>query len=136
MLHDIADAVMDRSNENHEEKTLEIAIKFLKESGFNDSEITVIEDAIKSHSCYGNERPQTIEGRVMATADGIAHLQSDFYEFALKEKRKAESLQEISKWAVEKINRDFNEKIFFKDLQKEVESDYRRLLTQFENLGK
>ncbi|MDP1890127.1 MAG: HD domain-containing protein [Gemmatimonadaceae bacterium] len=131
MLHDIADAVMDRDNLKHEEKTLEIAEKFLKESWFSDSEILIVEDALKFHSCHGDKRPQTLEGRIMAAADGMVHLQSDFYEYALRDKRKNESLEKISKWAIEKINRDFNNKILFKDLQKEVAADYKKLKDQF-----
>jgi putative nucleotidyltransferase with HDIG domain len=135
MLHDIADAIMDREDSKHEEKTLEIAIKFLKESGFNDSEISIIFDALKFHGCHGNERPQFLEGKIMAAADGIIHFKSDFYDHALQEKGEDESMKEISKWAIEKMDRDFNNKISFKDLQEGVAEDYKRLKDQFTFLG-
>ena len=131
MLHDIADAVMGRFNLNHEEKTLEIAVKLLKESGFDDSEILIVKDALKFHGCHGEERPHYLEGKIMAAADGIIHLQSNFYDFTLQEIKKRESVEKVSKWAIEKIDRDFNNKISFEDLQEGVKKDYKRLKDEF-----
>src|SRR3989344_9451088 len=41
MLHDIADAVMSRENPEHEEKSMEIAAGFLRDTGFSDAEIQI-----------------------------------------------------------------------------------------------
>src|SRR3989344_8688997 len=49
MLHDIADAEMNRFDDRHEERSLEIAKTLLKESGFLENEVEVIIDAIWYH---------------------------------------------------------------------------------------
>jgi len=135
MLHDIADAVMERKDPGHEEKNAEIARKLLEESGFTQNETKIIvDDAMKFHSCHGDERPKTLEGKAMTSADAIIHLQSNFYEHALNEKRKDWPLKKIKKWAIEKIERDFNKKIIFEDLKKMVANDYKKLLAEFSAL--
>ena len=135
MLHDIADAVMKRENPEHEKESGIIAKKLLKESDFTEKEIKIIvEDAMRTHSCYDNERPKSLEGKIMATADGMVHLQSDFYTHAVKAMKKNKSLEEISAWAVPKIDRDFNNKIMFAELQKKAETDYKKLRFKFLNL--
>jgi len=83
MLHDVADAVMSRLAQGHEEKSAEIARDFLRESGYQAGEVGIIvDDAIMRHSCRGI-MPETPEGRVVATADALVHITSDFYDRAL-----------------------------------------------------
>lgn len=89
LLHDIADSVMKRFDPRHDEKSKEMALMILNDSGFTREEIEiVVEDAITFHGCKNGRFPQTIEGRVMATADAVAHLKSDFYDHALSEMKK------------------------------------------------
>lgn len=135
LLHDIADAVMSRDNPKHQEESKQIARRFLKESGFNDGEVkTVVDDALRFHSCHGSERPRTLEGKVLASADSVSHLRSDFFAYALAEKRKSEPLEEISKWVLEKIDRELNSKIAFDDLREELRPDYEKIRPQFSAL--
>lgn len=133
MLHDVADAVMKREDPQHKEESKTIAIKFLQESDFSEKEIDIIvNDAIKHHSCRNNDQPITMEGKAMATADAVVHLTTDFYNFAIKNSTdNGESMAEIKQWGLEKIDRDFNKKIFFDEIRKEVEPDYNRLKALF-----
>ncbi len=132
MLHDIADAVMKRNDPRHEEQSFLIARTFLKESGFSAEEIEVIvDDAIRLHSCYNNESPKSLEGKVMTTADAVVHLKSDFYDHAREEMSKIKTEKEIANWALPKIERDFNNKILFEDIQKELRSSYEKIRTKF-----
>ena len=132
MLHDIADAVMQRENPRHEEKSNKIAEEFLKECDFTKEEIKIIVgDIIKFHGCKNGEVPKTLEGKIMASADAMAHLKSNFYDFALEIKQKDENLNEIKNWALFKIERDYHKKIFFDEIRNEVKNDYERVQELF-----
>lgn len=132
MLHDIADAVMSRFDECHKERSAEISRRFLKESGFDKGEIEiVVDDALKFHSCRDNDLPQTDVGKVMATADAVVHLTTDFYQFFREMKEQKMSKVEIAALVLPKIERDYNKKIFFDELRDEVQVDYVRLKEEF-----
>lgn len=132
LLHDIADIKMNRAASKHEEESLEIARQVMNESGYTDEEILlVVDDAIRFHSCHGDERPTSNEGLVLATADSLAHLQTDFYVFAIRDLGKRESLDEIKAWVLAKIERDFNNKISFDDIREKARSDYEMIKTLF-----
>lgn len=128
MLHDIADAIMRREDPKHEEVSLAIARTLLHEAGFSDEEaMIIVDDAIRYHGCHHGNYPTTLEGKVMATADAFVHLSTDFYSFAYQIMRVEETPEEIKNWALPKLERDFNAKIFFPDVREEVRSDYVRL---------
>lgn len=129
LLHDVADAVMSRFDPRHEEETVKIAKLFLRDSGFSDEESKVIvDDAIKFHSCRDGKYPKTLEGKVMATADALVHLKTDFYKRGVQTKREeGESDERIRSWALPKIERDFHDKILFDEVRDEVKTDYERL---------
>jgi putative nucleotidyltransferase with HDIG domain len=135
LLHDIADAVMNRNADKlaHANKTLEIARDLMDAAGFALTDIKVVlDDALPRHSCHGNTRPATAEGKVLATADAMAHLQTDFYVhgvwgFGVEDI----SLEEAKRWALEKIERDYRIKIQFDEIRKLCEPDYRALKAVF-----
>ena len=84
ILHDIADAVMSRFHENHAVESLAMARALLQESRFSNKEIFIIvDDAIAKHSCHDGDQPISLEGKVLATADAMAHLTTDFYIHAI-----------------------------------------------------
>lgn len=128
VLHDIADASMSRFDENHEQASLTIARTMLQEAGFSESDITlVVDDAIRYHSCHDGESPESIEGKILATADSMAHLQSDFYIFAAWAFGRDSSLETYKQWASEKLERDFKNKILFDDVREECRNTYEAL---------
>ncbi len=133
LLHDIADAVMGRNEPRHEEESFRIARSLLHDAGFSEEEMTVIvDDAMKWHGCHNGNVPTSLEGKVMATADALAHLQSDFYEHAVQAMRASgKTIEQIKQWALPKIERDFQAKIFFPEIQEDVRSDYERLKSFF-----
>lgn len=83
ILHDIADAIMSRFHENHTTESLTMARTLLQESRFSNQEISIIVDAIAKHSCHDGDQPMSLEGKVLATADAMAHLTTDFYIHAI-----------------------------------------------------
>lgn len=128
LLHDIADSVMNRFDQNHEAKSLEMSRDLLTQSGFSDEEVhLVVDDAIKFHSCHDGKVPRSLEGRILATADGLAHLKTDFYVFATWAMADGSSLAEVKDYVLKKVERDFNSKILFTEEKQKAEQDYQRI---------
>lgn len=128
MLHDIADAVMSRFNPEHKEASARIARDFLRESGFSEKEIKVIvDDAMAKHSCRDGNIPQTLEGKIVATADAMAHLDTAYYKVAyqylLKE---GKSEKDAEKWIATKQKRDLEDKLLFEGERKDLVRRYAR----------
>lgn len=136
ILHDVADAVMSRHDAGHEEKSADIARDVLSQSGYDQQEIEVIvDDALRFHSCRGDERPKTLEGKIVATADALAHLKTDFYLFGKEQQlARGDSIASFKAWVLEKIDRDLRKKIFFDSARESAHADYEKLKTLFEKL--
>lgn len=125
LLHDVADVKMARVDPNHEEASLEIARQVMTEAGFSKEEVAlVVDDAIRYHSCYDNERPKSQEGLMLATADSLAHLKTGFYVYAAWAYGKRRSLDELKNWVLKKIERDLYNKISFEDERQDATPDY------------
>jgi|SRR5580765_664109 len=132
LLHDIADCKMSRKNPDHEEESLKIARELMTETGYTSDEIKLaVDDAIRFHSCHGEDRPESKEGLVLATADSLAHLKTDFYVFATRELRKGSTLEEFKDWVLEKIDRDLFHKISFDDERENARPDYEMIKNLF-----
>lgn len=128
LLHDIADAVMDRHTPGHETESLKMAREILMNSGYNESEIImIIDEIIKPHSC--NEiMPKILEGKVLAAADGAAHFTTDFYLFfCWQHYGPAEDYQKFKDWVLKKIEKDFTKKMFFADVKNDIRPQYEAL---------
>lgn len=131
-LHDIADIKMTRRDEGHEEESLKIAREVMEECGYSKEEVElVVDDAIRHHSCYNHTRPASPEGQALATADALAHLKTDFYVFACMMLAKEMSLEKFKSWVLDKIERDFNDKICFDDIRESARPDYEVIKNLF-----
>lgn len=103
----------------------------MKSVGFDDEELAlIVDDAIKHHSCHGSSRPASIEGEILATADALAHLQSSFYAYAFWVMNN-QPLEQVMRWASEKLDRDFHNKICFDDVREAARTDYEALKRVF-----
>lgn len=134
LLHDIADAVMKRENERHEQASLDIARDLLQKHGYTPDEIhTIVDDAVALHSCHDGKIPTSQEGRILATADSMAHLKGDFYLFAARRfgVGQGKDLDDVKAWVLKKIDRDYNNKILFDDVRTELAQDYEMLKNLF-----
>lgn len=71
---------------------------------------------------------------MLATADALAHLSTDFYiQFAWMHVPENKNYQEFVQWVNEKIERDFNSKIFFDEVKVSIEPRYNALKKIFGN---
>ncbi len=132
MLHDIADATMSRFAESHEQASLDISRQLLEECNYTPEEIAlIVDDAIKYHSCHDGNIPSSTEGKVLATADSIAHLATNFYELATAALKGEKTSEQINEWVLKKLDRDFHNKILFEDVKDEVRFNYELLKKQY-----
>lgn len=128
ILHDIADAVMDRKAKGHHEKSLEIAKEFLEESGYTKNEVEIlVGDALPNHDCR-DAFPKTDVGKVLSTADALAHFQTDFilYYFSASVKQ-GMSFEDAKKRAVGKLDKDYKIKILYPEIKRETKEEYQAL---------
>ena len=133
ILHDIADARMSRFAPNHEQASLEIARELLVKANFDENEqAVVVDDAIALHSCRDGNKPKTLVGKILATADALAHLKTDFYSYATENLMAEMPEGERQLWAQNKIPRDYYEKIAFDEIREEAKPYYEKLCSQFD----
>lgn len=132
-LHDFGDAFVDRFSPEHEEVSTTEAKKVLHQANYTDSEIQEILDVIIApHSCKNGLLPQTLEGKVLATADALAHFQTDFYlQFTWMHLPQGKTYPEFIEWVNEKLERDYTIKIFFEAVRAEVKDRYLALKEVF-----
>lgn len=113
----------------HEETSFKEGVEVLQQAGYSEAEIEqVMKQVIGPHSCRDGNLPSTIEGKVMATGDALAHLTTDFYvQFCWKHLPEGKNYNEFLDWVAEKLDRDFNKKIFFIEVKDEVRQRYESL---------
>ena len=128
-LHDISDAVMSRFDPSAEEESLRIGGGLMRKVGYSDDEIAlVIDDAVKYHSCHDGRQPDSLEGKILATADALFHLETDFYIYATWMRgREGADLAEAKDFALKKLERDYRNKILFEDIRAEATDDYEAI---------
>lgn len=87
------------------------AEKVMRQFKYSEKAIKHVKEMILSHSCDTRLIPKTLEGKILASADAMSHYVNDFYlTIAVTGQR---DLVSFKKWALEKIDRDYNKKIFF-----------------------
>jgi HD superfamily phosphodiesterase len=132
ILHDVADAKVARKDPSHERASMDMARVILAKSGYTAQEIQIIvDDAIRYHGCKNGKTPKTETGKILATADALAHLNSDFYAYAMWATGKYQTFEQSKAWASQKIDRDFHDKILFKEIKAELEPQYELLKKLF-----
>lgn len=133
LLHDIADTEHERDSSEFEQKNEEIIETKLTNAGYSKAEREFIKnEIIAPHSCYPENMPATLEGKILATADSMAHLATNFYKevySAFFTNRKTET--EFKEWVQKKLVRDFNDKIFFENVRKDMRPFYEKLTAEF-----
>ncbi len=129
LLHDISDIWMERNDTQFEESVLRNVQGILKTAKYTPQEITFVADqVIAPHSCYPNHLPTALEGKVLATADAMAHLTTHFYKDIRQLFFARLTDEEYKEWVGKKLERDFNSKIFFPEIKAQVEPKYKELI--------
>lgn len=89
----------------------------------DESTIDIVVDAIRRHRCNNSSMmPGSIEAKILATADAMAHFNVEFYiNIALMGEK---SLEKYLSWATEKLERDFCLKIQFPFAKDQIRENY------------
>lgn len=135
LLHDLGDSKYERGHENFDSWSWETGKAILKEAGFRKAERDEILEATSTHSCHPGHLPETLEGKILATADAMWHLQTSFFPVIcyMNRPKGRVSYEEWQEWFKGKVERDFGSKIFFEDERKAVRADYEALKRVFGN---
>lgn len=128
LLHDIADSVMHRSESGHEIESISIARRILVESAYDDDEIEIIVgDILPKHSCRDGNIPESLEGKIMATADALAHFETGFYLHAFSHGAVGGDYETMKLWMSKKLDKDFFVKIQFEEIREQIRPAYETL---------
>lgn len=137
LLHDLGDSTYERDHASFDSWTWLKSKEILKKAGFAHPERKAIMEAVRTHSCHPGHLPTTLEGRILATADGMWHIQTNFFAVICYMNRPdtAKTYAEWQKWFTHKTERDFTIKICFEDEKAEVQEDYQSLMRVFGKKG-
>ena len=106
------------------------AEKVMKRFGYEKNIIKHVKEIILAHPCDTKLRPKTVEGKILASADAMSHYINDFYlTIAITEQK---NVKEYKKWALEKLDRDYNKKIFLNFAKNKIKKRHdilKRLFT-------
>lgn len=135
LLHDLGDSRYERNHADFDTWSWVTTKEVLKKAGFRKNERDEILEAIRTHSCHPDHLPMTLEGKILATADGMWHLQTNFFPVICYMNRpdNTHTYEEWQEWFMKKIERDFGPKIFFEDEREEARKDYEALKRVFGN---
>jgi HD superfamily phosphodiesterase len=136
LLHDLGDCHFSGRGEGFVAWSEQKGKEVLLGAGFSEDDAReVVEVIIRPHSCRDGKLPTTIEGKVLATADAMWHLETSLYPmFCYKQMpQRTKTYEEWQEWFLEKAKRDFSIKIFFEDERAEVKENYEALLRVFGN---
>jgi putative nucleotidyltransferase with HDIG domain len=129
-FHDIGRA--HGHNRDHDLYGADYVKKLLKENDFSQDLIDLVANACITHSCDEHGKPESIEGKILATADALSHFHNGFYLRILSSWSKKvdpkhypelatkSDYQFLKKKLFAKINRDLNEKIFFEEAKQAI----------------
>lgn len=125
-LHDLARL---DDLEPHDEISSERAYELLQKEGFNKEIAEEVKKTILTHRCK-KYKPETLEQKILATADAMSHFKPPFYLWFSSVSPKP--LKEQLENSLQKVERDYNEKIFFKDERNSIKKEYEVLKNWFE----
>ena len=113
----------------HDVAGSEMAYELLIEKGYTKEKAQSIKETIFTHSAKEHV-PKSIEQKILASADAICHFTTPFYLWfaRVNENELEDTLNKIE----DKIERDFNEKIFFENERDSVKNQYDILKEWFD----
>jgi putative nucleotidyltransferase with HDIG domain len=113
-------------DEGHDVYGADEAKKVLGKEGFAPDKIERVYEVCRSHRCK-DIKPESLEAKILATADAMSHFTHSFY-FRLFQFYKDElAFEEIKDKVLQKLERDFNDKIAFDEGREEVRTQYEAM---------
>lgn len=128
LLHDMA---LIEDAEPHDEIGAEKAYEFLVVNWAPQETAKKVSDVVLKHRCKVYE-PQTLEEKIVATADALAHFFPDFHGSGALSLSREDHIQ-MKVLDIEKLEKEYESKIFFekeKELFKKVIRDFQQQFYQ------
>jgi HD superfamily phosphodiesterase len=123
-LHDIGDVEFERTDANRHEFENDLATNLLLKYGYSSHEaVKILNEIIAPHSCH-TSIPMTLDGKIFATADAMAHFTSELYFYICWYHFKKKSFEKFKSWMNEKLERDYHRKIQFPYWRKKMKPYY------------
>lgn len=126
ILHDIARL---DDKEPHDEIGAKKAYDLMIEKGFDENLSQKVKCIILAHCCK-KIPPETLEQKIVATADAMAHFLPPFYIWIAKYMEG--DWKSMMEGNIRKLGRDYNDKIFFDEEKKQIQKEYEILNKWFE----
>ena len=120
-FHDIGRA--DGHNKDHDVYGAEYARKLLSKKAFDKKIINLVYEACKAHCCE-TYKPQSLEAKILATADALSHYSQGFYLRIFQYWSQGMGYKKARNKLTRKIERDYKDKIFFKEAKRALKPFY------------
>ena len=132
-LHDMQRVEMPEKDDEHEELGAEIAAEILSCFGVAQETIDSVSESISRHSAR-KRAPESVEAKILATADAMSHFSPDFFlSLLLYGTPPKNDVGELKKWALAKLEKDMNGgKMYFESARRKVAPMYEKLRAFFE----
>lgn len=123
LLHDVGSIRF--SEDNHEITGQMEAEKILKELGYAKKIIDQVKECIKSHRGSKDIEPQTLEAKIVANADAMAHFDVVPVLLRVGLDKYYKDEDKASQWVLEKLERDWTKKLTIPQAKEMVEEKYK-----------
>ncbi len=121
-FHDIGRAY--DHHQDHESWGAKFAQDYLTKENFPQEVIDQVYHSCSTHKVQNNQ-PQTLEAKILATADALSHFdQGSYLRIWLAWGRQMDDYDKMRAKLKEKLERDFSEKIFFPEIKEAVCPQY------------
>lgn len=131
-LHDITRILGDK--DNHHITGAKYARDFLEKYNFDDEKISLIEKCIKNHRGSVNNKRDTVEEKIISTADAISHIQYPLPLFYTWYGKRKLNIEDGALEIKNKLQRSWN-KIEFEYKKEEIKPKYDFLMEVLSNNG-
>lgn len=125
LLHDMA---LIEDDEYHDETGAKKAYDYLLSRGFSEDDAKKVSDIVLKHMCK-QFKPETLEEKIVATADALAHFYPEFHETGAVKLAETDHV-ELKVLDVAKLEKIYMEKVFFdeeKEILEKVMNDFRNM---------
>ena len=132
-LHDMQRVDAPEKDDEHEKLGAEIAAEILSGFGAAPEVIESVTDCISCHSVR-KRMPESIEAKILSTADAMTHFSPDFFlSLLLYGIPPKDDVGEFKKWSLAKLEKDMSGgKMYFESARRKVAPMYEKLKAFFE----
>jgi len=123
-LHDIG-RIEKGMDDGHEGYAYAKALELMPQYGYNEEITLLVAKSCQTHRAEGGLIPESIEAKILATADALSHFYNLIYLKVFEHYRENKSFKEAVEILKKKIERDFNKKLFFPEAKEKVHNYYK-----------